>query len=143
MTAEVIIDGRALWPVAIPLVGAALSMLVRRRQVLQRSVMEVAVLLMLVSSALLLFSVDPGRPAIMKFGGWGAPFGVTFVADQLSSALCTVAGIVAFAVAVFARADIRARRRRAGFDPLFLAMLAAVNGAFLTGDIFNLYVGSS
>jgi multicomponent Na+:H+ antiporter subunit D len=76
----------------------------------------------------------------MNFGGWGAPFGVTFVADQLAAALCTVAGIVALAVTVFARADIRARRRRAGFDPLFLAMLAAVNGAFLTGDIFNLYV---
>ncbi|HKY97533.1 MAG TPA: proton-conducting transporter membrane subunit [Gemmatimonadaceae bacterium] len=140
MTVDVIVAGRALWPVAIPLAGAALSMLVRRRQLLQRTVMEAAVVLMFFSAVSLLASLDPGQPAIMKFGGWGAPFGVTFVADQLSAALCTVAGMVALAVAVFARADIRARRRRAGFDPLFLAMLAAVNGAFLTGDIFNLYV---
>ena len=76
----------------------------------------------------------------MKFGGWGAPFGITFVADVLSAALCTAAGVVALAVAIFARADVRARRRRAGFDPLFLGMIAAVNGAFLTGDLFNLYV---
>jgi multicomponent Na+:H+ antiporter subunit D len=102
--------------------------------------METAVLLMLAAAALLLTRVARSGTVILNFGGWGAPFGVTFVADRLSAALCTVAGVVALAVAVFARADIRARRRRAGFDPLFLAMLAAVNGAFLTGDIFNLYV---
>jgi multicomponent Na+:H+ antiporter subunit D len=58
----------------------------------------------------------------------------------LGGALCATSGIVAFAVAIFARADVRERRRRAGFDPLFLGLVAAVNGAFLTGDIFNLYV---
>ena len=97
-------------------------------------------MLMLAAAVLLLARVARGATVSMDFGGWGAPFGVTFVADRLSAALCTVAGVVALAVAVFARADIRARRRRAGFDPLFLGMLAAVNGAFLTGDIFNLYV---
>ena len=140
MIADVVVDGLAVWPIVIPLGAAALTMLVRRRPLLRRSVMEGAVALMLASAALLLIHVEPGHPAIMNFGGWGAPFGVTFVADELSAALVTVTGIVALAVAVFARADIRARRRRAGFDPLFLAMLAAVNGAFLTGDIFNLYV---
>src|SRR5688500_12628310 len=140
MIADVLADGIALWPVAIPLAAAALTTLLRRRPALQRGVMEAAVVLMLVAAALLLARVAQGESAIVNFGGWGAPFGVTFVADGLSAALCTVAGIVALAVALFARADIRARRRRAGFDPLFLAMLAAVNGAFLTGDIFNLYV---
>ena len=99
MTADVIVDGLALWPVAIPLAAAALSMLVRRRQLLQRSVMEGAVVLMLLSSVALLIHVDRSGPAIMKYGGWGAPFGVTFVADGLSAALCTVAGVVALAVA--------------------------------------------
>jgi len=140
MIADALTDGLALWPVAVPLAAAALTILLRRRPALQRSVMETAVLLMLAAAALLLTRVARSGTVILNFGGWGAPFGVTFVADRLSAALCTVAGVVALAVAVFARADIRARRRRAGFDPLFLAMLAAVNGAFLTGDIFNLYV---
>ena len=140
MLADAIADGLALWPVAIPLGAAALTVLLRRRPGLQRAVMETAVVLMLVSAALLLARVRDGTSLVLDFGGWGAPFGITFVADLLSAALCTVAGVVALAVAIFARADIRARRRRAGFDPLFLAMLAAVNGAFLTGDVFNLYV---
>ena len=140
MTADALADGAALWPVAIPLGGAALTLLLRGRPGLQRGVMEGAVALMLAAAVLLLARVARGGTVVLDFGGWGAPFGVTFVADGLSAALCTTAGMVALAVAVFARADIRARRRRAGFDPLFLAMLAAVNGAFLTGDVFNLYV---
>jgi multicomponent Na+:H+ antiporter subunit D len=140
MLTDVIVEGLALWPVAIPLASAALTVLLRRRPALQRGMMEAAVVLMLLSAVMLLSRTAHGAPQVVNFGGWGAPFGVTFVADGLSAALCTVAGLVALAVAVFARADIRARRRRAGFDPLFLGMLAAVNGAFLTGDIFNLYV---
>lgn len=132
--------GIALWPVVIPLGGAAITILLRRRPALQRGVMEAAVLLMLAASIWLLAHVAPGRVAGMAFGGWGAPFGVTFVADRLGAALTTVTGLVALAVAIYARAEVRARRRRAGFDPIFLAMLASVNGAFLTGDIFNLYV---
>lgn len=140
MLADALAGGAALWPVAVPLCAAALTLLVRSRPALQRGVMEAAVALMLGASALLLTRVVRAGTVVLDFGGWGAPFGVTFVADGLSAALCTAAGVVALAVAVFARADIRARRRRAGFDPLFLAMLAAVNGAFLTGDLFNLYV---
>jgi multicomponent Na+:H+ antiporter subunit D len=140
MISEALRDGRAVWPVAIPLAAAALTLLLRRRPMVQRSVMEAAVALTAVSSIVLLASASRGETPVVRFGGWGAPFGITFVADALSAALCTAAGVVALAVAIFARADVRARRRRAGFDPLFLGMIAAVNGAFLTGDLFNLYV---
>jgi multicomponent Na+:H+ antiporter subunit D len=129
-----------VWPVAIPLAASAVTVILRRRPALGRAVMESAVALMLAAAVLLLARVARNGTVVANFGGWGAPFGVTFVADGLSAALCIAAGIVALAVAVFARADIRARRRAAGFDPLFLALLAAVNGAFLAGDIFNLYV---
>jgi len=131
--------GYTVWPVVIPLVAAACTMLIRRRGA-RRWVMEAAVLLTLAAATTLLVRVTAGGTMVMKFGGWGAPFGITFVADALSAMLTTTAGIVAVAVATFARADVRARRRRAGFDPLFLGLLAAVNGAFLTGDLFNLYV---
>jgi len=137
---DALVNGLAIWPVVIPLGAAALTVLLRRWPALQRGVMEVAVATMLVAAALLLARARSGDAIVMKFGGWEKPFGVTFVADVLSAVLCVAAGIVAVAVAIFARADVRARRRRAGFDPLFLGMLAAVNGAFLTGDLFNLYV---
>jgi multicomponent Na+:H+ antiporter subunit D len=133
-------SGMALWPVVIPLGAAAITVLLRRRPAIQRGVMEAGVLLMLVASVWLLAYVAHGQVAGMAFGGWGAPFGVTFVADRLGAALTTVTGVIALAVAIYARAEVRARRRRSGFDPIFLAMLASVNGAFLTGDIFNLYV---
>jgi len=134
------VNGLATWPVVIPLGAAAVTLLVRRWAALQRGVMEAAVVAMVGSAALLLVRTTSNGTIVMKFGGWDRPFGVTFVADVLSATLCVAAGIVALAVAIFARADVRARRRRAGFDPLFLGMLAAVNGAFLTGDLFNLYV---
>lgn len=140
MMVDALRDGLAVWPVAIPLGAAALAALARGRPAVQRGVMEVAVGLTLAAAALLLARAACGEPVVAAFGGWGAPFGVTFVADVLSAVLCVAAGVVALAVAIFARADIRDRRRRAGFDPLFLGMLAAVNGAFLTRDIFNLYV---
>ncbi|HEU4584179.1 MAG TPA: proton-conducting transporter membrane subunit [Gemmatimonadaceae bacterium] len=134
------LDGIAVWPVVIPLGAAAITALLRHRPALQRGVMEAAVSLMLAASIWLLAYVAHGRVAGMAFAGWGAPFGVTFVVDRVGAALTTVTGLVAIAVTIYARAEIRARRRRAGFDPIFLAMLASVNGAFLTGDIFNLYV---
>lgn len=140
MIADTIARGAAVWPVATPLMAAALTLILRRSPVAQRAVMEGGVMLMLGASLMLLVRVAAGDVAIMAFGGWGAPFGITFVADRLGAALSVVTGVVALAVAIYARADIRARRRRAGFDPLFLGMLAAVNGAFLTGDLFNLYV---
>jgi multicomponent Na+:H+ antiporter subunit D len=137
---DTLVNGLATWPVVIPLGAAAVTLLVRRWAALQRGVMEAAVVAMVGSAALLLVRTTSNGTIVMKFGGWDRPFGVTFVADVLSATLCVAAGIVALAVAIFARADVRARRRRAGFDPLFLGMLAAVNGAFLTGDLFNLYV---
>jgi multicomponent Na+:H+ antiporter subunit D len=140
MTAETLAGAAAVWPVLTPLMAAAFTILLRRRPVAQRVAMEAGILLMVLASILLLTRVARGEVVVMAFGGWRAPFGVTFVADRLSAALSTTAGVIALAVAIYSRADIRARRRRAGFDPLFLAMLAAVNGALLTGDLFNLYV---
>ena len=140
MITDALVGGLAVWPVVIPLLAAALTLLVRRWPSAQRTVMEVAVATTLVAATLLLARVRAGDTLVMRFGGWDRPFAVTFVADALSAALCTTSGVVALAVALFARADVRARRRRAGFDALFLGMLAAANGAFLTGDLFNLYV---
>ncbi|NJC33731.1 multicomponent Na+:H+ antiporter subunit D [Sphingomonas jejuensis] len=128
-------------PVLIPLIGAAVAMLLRNRPDAARITGGVAIAVMTVASMLLLSRVvGTGVLPVMRFGGWPAGFAVSFVGDTLAALLTLVTGLVGTAAALFAHADVRARRRRAGFDAMLLALLGSVNGAFLTGDLFNLYV---
>ncbi|MFS0773666.1 proton-conducting transporter membrane subunit [Sphingomonas sp. 1P08PE] len=95
----------------------------------------------LAGAALLLArALDGGVLAATLFGGWPAGIAVGFAARLPGAVLVVVAALVALAGAVYSLADIGARRRAAGYDALSLALLAAVNGAFLTTDLFNLYV---
>lgn len=127
-------------PVLLPLCGAAIVAMLYQRPRLQRAVMEIFVLAMALSSVALFVLTQREGMQITSFGGWPRPFAISFVADALSTPLSLVTGLIGIAGMIYARAEVAARRRRSGFDALFLALLAAVNGAFLTGDLFNLYV---
>src|SRR5690606_30145500 len=127
-------------PVIVPLLGAAIAAMLRGRPVAQRTVMEISVVTMALASLLLFLKVKDGYELIMAFGSWIRPVAISFRGDALGATLSLVTGLIGFAGMIYARADVAARRRRAGFDPMFLSLLAAVNGAFLTGDLFNLYV---
>jgi len=129
-----------IFPVIAPLLGAGLAAILRNRPLAQRTVMEISVIVMALASLLLFLRVRGGYELIMAFGGWVRPIAISFRADALGGTLSLVTGLIGIAGMIYARADVAARRRRAGFDSLFLALLAAVNGAFLTGDLFNLYV---
>jgi multicomponent Na+:H+ antiporter subunit D len=89
----------------------------------------------------LLCAVYDGTVLATQFGSWPAPFGITFVADLLSAAMVLITGVMAVSVSVY---DIgngdKAKRARIPFHPLYHGLLLGVVGAFLTGDIFNLYV---
>lgn len=137
---EFFANSAVVLPVLVPLLGAAITVMLAPIPRVRRTVMEVSVALMFLASLNLLWRVAGGEVFVMAFGGWTPPFGVSLVGDRLSAAASMVTAMVAGAVAIYSRADIRKRRRRAGFDPMFLAMLVAVNGAFLTGDVFNMYV---
>ncbi|MDP5084387.1 MAG: Na+/H+ antiporter subunit D [Yoonia sp.] len=75
-----------------------------------------------------------------QMGNWPAPFGITLVADLLSAVMVLITAITGFAVAIYALGDITERQERLGYHALFQILLAGVTGAFLTGDLFNLYV---
>lgn len=133
-------------PVAIPLLTAALMLFFthwggRRRIGLQLLLSTLALLLNL-TVALLLFQATAGRGErfVLQMGGWSAPFGITVYADGLSSTLLLLTAVVAMAVYPFAIATIGQHRKQMGFYPLYLLLLMGVNGAFLAGDLFNLYV---
>jgi len=132
------------WLVVLPpawciLTGALLLML-RKSLRLQALVAIPALAVLVVIDALLLAYVAANGPVTMVMGRWLPPFGIAFTAD-LTGALFALAGaVVAFAGGVHALADIDASGRRYGFYPFLLLLMAGVSGAFLTGDIFNLYV---
>ena len=75
-----------------------------------------------------------------QMGGWAAPFGITLVADYLSAAMVVITALTALAVAVFALGDIAPASEKLGYHALFNVLIGGVCGAFLTGDLFNLYV---
>jgi len=128
-------------PVLLPLAGAVLALLLRTRPALATaSGLGTAVLLALASLLLFLRATGGGAVPVTVFGGWPRGFGIGFSAALPGVLLVLVTALVTLAASIYAIDDIGPRRRRAGYDALMLAMVAAVNGAFLTDDLFNLYV---
>jgi len=129
-----------VWPILIPLLSAALLLLLRRWENVVRWGGVVSSFALLAASIVLLLRVVAEGPVAVQIGGWEAPFGITLVADLLSAAMVLITGIVAVAVTIYGLAEIDRREGWHGHHTLVQALLAGVCGAFLTGDIFNLYV---
>ena len=129
-------------PIIVPLVLAAVMLLVNERQRQLKSGIGVAVTFTLVLVSLVLLNLvggeDGATTIVYQLGDWPAPFGIVLVVDRLSALMLTVTsmlGAAAFLFAVSGWAIVGPR-----FHSLFLLLLMGLNGAFLTGDLFNLYV---
>src|SRR4029079_13818613 len=77
---------------------------------------------------------------VLQVASWPAQFGITLVVDVLSALMCVMVSIFGVAVTGSSFAGVDPRREALGFHPLIQIVLMGVAGAFLTGDIFNLYV---
>ena len=95
---------------------------------------------MLLAGGFLLARVLADGPVAVSMGGWQAPFGIALVADTLSAVMVVITGVTALAVSVYALADVTDEMESLGYHALFQVLIAGVTGAFLTGDLFNLYV---
>ncbi|MFP4203622.1 MAG: proton-conducting transporter membrane subunit [Opitutales bacterium] len=129
-----------LLPLLLPFVGAIILLVGSRSLILQRTGGAVFSVATFAAAIYLLIQVHAEGYIVMQMGDWAAPFGITFVADRLSAAMVAVASFMGGAVAVYAVGDIDTGRLQRFFFPLYLLLLFAVNGAFMTGDLFNLYV---
>jgi multicomponent K+:H+ antiporter subunit D len=132
-----------LAPILLPMLTAALMLLLREEHQRLKIVMNLGAtfLGLLVSIALLCWANGQGDLRTMDVylsGNWAAPYGIVLVLDRLSAMMLVLASSVGFASALFATA----RWHRAGvhFHPLFQLQLMGLSGAFLTGDLFNLFV---
>ena len=127
-------------PIVFPLAGIALCALLWNRPQVQRGVGLLASLGLFASSIGLLIATYDGTVLVTQFGSWRAPFGITFVADMLAAAMVAITGLMAVAVSIYGLASDPEPRERAFYHPLYQGLVFGVTGAFLTGDIFNLYV---
>jgi multicomponent Na+:H+ antiporter subunit D len=128
------------WPLVIPFATAVLCILAWRAPRLQRALSLAGALALLAVALRILARVAETGPFAQQAGGWPAPFGITMVADWLSAIMLVLVGIVAVAVLVFSLADATPEEEQNGHHALTHALLAGICGAFLTGDIFNMYV---
>lgn len=127
-------------PVLIPLVSAAIMLLVPTRAALHRWIGLAGSSALLVAATILFARVEAGGVQVLQVSNWDAPFGITLVADLLAALLVVAVGVVAVAVSVAAFGGVDPRREAFGYHPLIQILLMGVSGAFLTGDLFNLYV---
>lgn len=136
-------DHLIIMPILLPLVtGALLLLFDERRRVLKALISSVSVLVLaIVAVALLrLADADTGAPTtgVYLLGNWSAPFGIVLVLDRLSALMLSLTAMLACASLVYSLA--RWHRSGPHFHTLFQFLLMGLNGAFLTGDLFNLFV---
>ena len=127
-------------PIVIPLLTAALCLLALHAPRVQR-IIALAGGVALTAAGLALFqTVRHHGTQVLHFGAWPAPFGIVFVADLLSALLVAAAGALGLLTLMLSHAAISNTQVRRGYYMLLHALLMGVCGAFLTGDLFNLYV---
>jgi multicomponent Na+:H+ antiporter subunit D len=127
-------------PIVIPLLTAALCLLGGPRARLQRGLARLGAGGLLLAASVLVARVWVNGPLALHVGGWSAPLGITLVADVFAALMVLAAALLHVVVSVYAFADVDSRRVRHGYFAFANVMLMGVCGAFLAGDLFNLYV---
>jgi multicomponent K+:H+ antiporter subunit D len=132
-------------PILLPLLTAGFMLLFRdRHRPFKARVNLVSTLLGLAISIYLLYWVQGPNPQVIGSigvylpGNWAAPFGIVLVVDRLAALMLVLTGIIGSCALIFASA--RWDRAGASFHALFQIQLMGLYGAFLTGDLFNLFV---
>ena len=125
-----------LLPLLIPFAAALLQMLMPLAR--QRQVAALSAALSIASTLWLLVLCDAGPLRVYALGDWQPPFGIVLVADRLAALMVFCCALLAAACVAYASAGADAHGRN--FHPLFQLQLLGINGAFLTGDLFNLFV---
>ncbi|TDQ48239.1 Na+/H+ antiporter subunit D [Actinorugispora endophytica] len=131
-------------PFVVPLLGAAITLLLRRTPRSQRIAGAVTLSVVVADAAVLLWRTHDGTILTSQAGDWPAPLGITLVADPMASLLVLVSSAVLLVVLLYAIGqDIGGLSRATPqvFHPIYLVLTAGVSLSFIAGDLFNLFVG--
>ena len=140
---EVLMPHLIVAPILLPLLTACGLLFIGERQHRTKVVLGLLALLanLGVAVLLLLWSTWGNQPSaygVYLPSNWDVPYGIVLVVDRLSALMLVTAALVALMAFLFAAA--RWHKAGAHFKALFLFQVMGLNGAFLTGDLFNLFV---
>jgi len=124
----------------IPLLTGIICLLFWNSVRIQKALFLTGNLILTLAAINLISSVWSEQIITLQGAGWEAPFGISFVADFLSSIMVLLTAIAGLTSAIYSLKDIDGSRLRFGFYPLMSFLVFSVCGAFLSGDVFNLYV---
>ncbi|MGE0660516.1 MAG: monovalent cation/H+ antiporter subunit D [Reyranellaceae bacterium] len=126
-------------PIVLPALTAAFLVLALRHDLLRQRLVSIASTAALLAVAIaLVVLADDGQTRPYAVGDWPAPFGIILVLDRLSAMMLALTAALGLAVAIYASGGWDTRGRH--FHALFQFQLMGIGGAFLTGDVFNLFV---
>jgi multicomponent K+:H+ antiporter subunit D len=133
----------AILPILIPMAAVIANLILGDQRTSNRIIgLNIAFSIILVLVSVLLFFVlayaGHSAAAVYPLGDWPIPFSIVLVADRLSAIMVLTTSVLSLAALVYATA--RWHSRGTNFFPLFHALTMGLNGAFLTGDLFNLFV---
>ena len=129
-----------LLPIFIPLFTAIVLMFFSKNITVQRWIAAVSAAGTVAASVILISVVRTDGIQTVDLGSWEAPFGITMVSDMLSALLVTTTSIIRSLSFSILSAPLEKDRERFYYYPVVQFLLVGVNGAFTTGDIFNLFV---
>ncbi len=127
-------------PIVIAFTTAILAMLFGRCSIVRRGISLAGSIGLLTVAGLILHSVNQDGVLAAQMGLWTAPFGITLVADRLSAIMLVLTAIIGLTGVVYSFVDIDPEREKFGYHSLLHLLLGGLCGAFLAGDLFNLYV---
>ncbi|OFX88858.1 MAG: pH regulation protein D [Bacteroidetes bacterium GWF2_33_16] len=126
-------------PIVLPFVFIILALLVKSSKA--KSILSIAFsILNLAIAGIILFQVNEVDMIKSQMGSWPAPFGITLIADRFSAFMLFMSALVFIAVTIYSVQSIDKERIKNNYFLFTFGILMGVNGSFLAGDIFNLYV---
>lgn len=128
-------------PIVLPAVAALLILLAPRPSIARRTFVSLVLAALLGLALWLVGHVSSTGPIVLRVGGWPAPFGIVLVADTLATIMLGLSAFTALACTIYGFADTPTSEEHPLRLPLLLFLVAGINLSFLTGDLFNLFVG--
>lgn len=130
----------AVFPIVLPLLFGAIIALFNKFPSVTRTLTKVFIAINLSVVCWITYIVFSNGTIILETGSWAAPYGIIFVADGLAILIVLTTNIIATACAFIAPSLLSERKETFYFYAFFFFLIAGVSGAFLTGDLFNLFV---